>query len=281
MRWALRIFLGMLLAVFALGVWSYRNARADPVFRQARIAMAGWPAGARPVRVAFISDIHLGSSVMDVARLKRIATQIAARQPDLVVIAGDFVAGHGRVEGARSAAALGDALAVLRLPLGIVAVRGNHDNWSSRGGVHLALARAGIRLIENEAVVRGPLSIGGIADVTRHPDPAKTFAAMRALPGARVLVAHEPDYARGVPHDVPLFLAAHTHCGQIVLPFVGPVKPPIANLRYLCGLVRDPGHVTVIGGGLGTSVVPLRLGAPSDVWILTLGPTTAAAHRGR
>jgi predicted MPP superfamily phosphohydrolase len=42
--------------------------------------------------------------------------------------------------------------------------------------------------------------------------------------------------------------------------------------RYACGLVRENGKVLIVSAGLGTSVLPLRLGAPPDLWLVTIGP---------
>lgn len=68
-----------------------------------------------------------------------------------------------------------------------------------------------------------------------------------------------------------LLLAGHTHCGQIVLPLYGPVAQ-VAAPRYRCGIVHERGNMIVVTAGLGTSTVPLRFGAPPDLWVLTLGP---------
>ena len=57
-----------------------------------------------------------------------------------------------------------------------------------------ALAGSGIRVLDNEAVQAGPLVIGGLDDAfTGHNRDAATYAAMRRLPGARILLSHSPD----------------------------------------------------------------------------------------
>ena len=78
----------------------------------------------------------------------------------------------------------------------------------------------------------------------------------------------------GQPNYVSLLLAGHTHCGQIVLPFYGPLSSVSRyGLRYNCGVIREDSKTLVVGAGLGTSVLPLRLGAVPDMWLLTLGRT--------
>ena len=262
-----------LLALLAVA-FMYWTATRDPVVRRAAVAMADWPAGARPITVALLSDVHVAGPDMPPERLARIVGRVNALRPDLVLFAGDFVSDkapatrlyNGR-DGLRP-------LAALRAPLGVVAVLGNHDHWRSRNEIVGALAAARVRVLDNAAGSVGPLRLGGVDDAfTGRADVPATVAAMRAGPGARVLLSHSPDVAPGLPGDVTLLLAGHTHCGQIRLPFVGAIATASAHGdRYACGVIREGRRRIVVGAGLGTSVVPLRLGAVPDLWLLTLGP---------
>lgn len=277
MRRLLTLAAWLLLLLLAIGAVlagvGYRNALADPVVRRATIALPGWPAGAPPIRVVLASDVHLGSKAMDPPRLARMARIIAALEPDLVLLAGDFMDDRGR-DKARAAPSLTPALRGLRPRLGTVAVLGNHDHWTDPQAVARALRAAGVTVLDNQAVRRGPLSLGGVDDAfTDHADLPATLAAMRRTPGARVLLSHTPDIAPRLPRDVTLLLAGHSHCGQVVLPLIGaPVLPLETGARYLCGLVREGARTTIVTAGLGTSNAPIRLGAPADLWVLTLGP---------
>ena len=263
------------LLVAALGLWGHLNATADPVVRRALIAEPAWPRGAPPTRMLLMSDIHFGNWSMNASRLERIVGQANALHPDLVVIAGDFLAGYDNKP--TIAAQLVRPLSELRAPLGVVAVLGNHDRKFDPSVVIQALKRAGITLLLNQAVRRGPLAVGGAADGFHWQALVETARHMRGIDGVPILVAHEPDSAAGRPHDMPLMLVGHTHCGQIVLPVIGPLTPEIVkNQRYLCGFVRDAIGATVVTGGLGTSEAPFRFGAPPDMWLLTIGPTVAS-----
>lgn len=263
----------LLLVGGVVAAIGYRNAMADPVVRRATIALPGWPAGAPPVRVVLASDVHLGSKAMDLPRLRRMARIDAALAPDLVLLAGDFLDDRGR-EKARAAPDLTPAFRALHPPLGVVAVLGNHDHWTDPRAVTQALTRARVTVLDNNAIRRGPLSLGGVDDAfTGHADLPATLAAMRRTPGARVLLSHTPDVAPRLPADVTLLLAGHSHCGQVVLPLIGaPVLPLETGARYLCGLVRDGARTVIVTAGLGTSNAPVRIGAPADLWVLTLGP---------
>ncbi|RYE02795.1 MAG: phosphohydrolase [Sphingomonadales bacterium] len=260
-------------AVLALPGYAYLEARRDPVVREASISLPGWPADAAPVRVALISDIHIGTSAMGPERLTRIVAQINALRPDLVVIAGDFIFGHGEGSAARIGPPMVGPLAGLKARLGVVAALGNHDHWTGAAEVGALLHQAGITVVENSAVQRGPLAIGVVGDeFSRHANLPATVAAMQPLKGARVMLTHSPDIAPNLPADVALLLAAHTHCGQVVLPLYGPIWDVSRyGNRYRCGIRREEGRTVVTTAGLGTSGGPFRLGAPPDLWLLTLG----------
>ena len=207
-------------------------------------------------------------------RLSRIVDQINALSPDLVLIGGDLVSEKRAATRFYSMADAIRPLAKLRARLGSFAVLGNHDHWYDPAGAKSALAAAGIRLLENDAVEAGPLAIGGLDDdFTGRANLPRTLARQSGLKGARILLSHSPDPFPDVPGTVGLMLAGHTHCGQIAPPLVGPISTMSRHgERYACGLVREGDKVLVVTAGLGASVLPLRLGAVPDMWLLDLGP---------
>lgn len=262
----------MALLAGLLALYAYGEARSDPVVRRASIALADWPLGAAPVRVALLSDIHIGNAAMDADRLSRIVGQVNMLSPDLVLIAGDFIFGHDPDGAARLAPALVAPLARLNAPLGVVAVPGNHDHWTGIGALADALRRAHVTLLANDAAGRGPLAILAIDDdFSGHADIAVTMARAQALSGARVVLTHSPDIAPSLGSG--LVLAGHTHCGQVLLPIYGPISDVSQfGARYRCGPVRESGRTVVVTAGLGASGGPFRLNAPPDLWLITLGP---------
>lgn len=264
----------MLAALLAPLVWMFAEARQPPVVRRLAVPLADWPAGEPPVRAVLLSDVHFSNAATDARRLAGIVDQINALAPDLVLIAGDMIPGHDPHGAARIAPALVAPLARLRARLGVVAVLGNHDNWTGPADVRRALMRAGATVLDNQAVTRGPLAIGGAGDVYSHyADLPRTLATLAPLKGARILLTHSPDLAPKVPSAIGLTLAGHTHCAQIWVPWIGLPKPISKyGLRYRCGVVRERGHVVVVTAGVGTSQLPLRFNAPPDIWLLTLGP---------
>lgn len=272
--WFLAVSAALPLALVA---YMYLLAASDPVVRKVTVEMPDWPAGAKPLRIALLSDIHFAGPDMPPSRLARIVEQVNALEPDTVLLAGDFVSDkRPATRYYASNEALG-SLSKLRASNGVFAVLGNHDHWRSAAEVSEGLRRANVRLLVNEAVTAGGMRLGGVDDdFTGHADVRATITAMRGGRGSKVLLTHSPDVVPRTPGAVTLVLAGHTHCGQIRLPFYGPITSVTRyGSRFECGLIRDGPHRVVVTAGVGTSVLPLRLDAPPDIWLIALGPANA------
>ena len=193
--------MGALLLLFAMmGGVILRlvgNARAMPVVRHLEIALP-FPKDAhrQPITLALMTDTHVGPENSP-ERMARIVDQVNALKPDLVVLGGDYIA-DAKGGGAYGPAASIAPFARLRARLGVVAVLGNHDSPShsriDRRQWHDLFAAIGIRLLDNQAVRRGPLALGGLRDIyTGRPDIPGTLEQMQALGGVRVVLSHGPE----------------------------------------------------------------------------------------
>lgn len=259
----------IILLFLGQGYW---NATRMPLVRTATLPLADWPPGAAPMRILLISDVHVAGPDMPPERLRAIIARINALKPDLVLIAGDMVSEKRMATRIYETSEIVAPYAALKAPLGVVAVLGNHDHWFDESGFLRLLPRAGVTVLQNQAIKRGPLVIGGVDDdYTRHANLAKTYAAMDRLSGPRIILTHSPDIVPDLPSPVALVFAGHTHCGQARLPLIGqPVNVSRYGQRFNCGLIDDRGQKLVVGAGLGTSVAWLRYGAPPDMWLITL-----------
>ena len=270
----------LFLLIFGLGLlgWTWWTTVRDPVVRETSVGLAGWPKGQRPLRAVLISDVHVAGPDMPPSRLERIVGQINALRPDLVVVAGDLISDKRFATRTYPLSEAVAPFARLQPRLGTFAVLGNHDHWRDAEEARAALTDVGVVVLDNSAAPAGPLALAGLDDeYTSHDDLAATLAAVRRMPGPRVLLSHSPDPFPDVPGDVGLMLAGHTHCGQVRLPLIGTLST-MSDFgdRYACGRIDEKGRTLIVGAGLGTSILPLRFGVPPDLWLVTLGP-----ERGR
>ncbi|WP_353228376.1 metallophosphoesterase [Novosphingobium sp.] len=276
---AVRVAALLVLALAGLAGWGLIMARSDPVVRRVTLIVDGFPRGTPPLRLALVSDIHVGNWAMPASRLERIVDQINAQAPDAVLIAGDLVNGGVPDSKRFNAEAFVAPLSRLQAPLGVWASLGNHDVDTRPREVTAALTRAHAHVLSNRAVRLGPITlIGQEYDHLLRPIAPRIMASAIELGGVPVLMSHAPPDPHAVPAGVALVLAGHTHCGQILLgpwdnswdPFSGERR---FDPRFRCGLVHTPHYTIVIGAGLGAaSEIPLRINAPPDVWMITLVP---------
>jgi predicted MPP superfamily phosphohydrolase len=259
--------------------WLERWTGAQPhVICRHTLTIPGWPRLPRALRIAFLSDLHIGSHSDDVTRLAAIVDEALALAPDLALFGGDYVNmqlfGGGRVPPRVIAALLGR----IEAPLGRFAILGNHDFVYGEADVTAALSDQGITVLDHDRTTIGigddTIDILGLPDA--HVVRPQLRALLRNLSPHRpaIVLTHDPAWFREVPAGPFLTLAGHTHGGQIRLPVVGVLKNSSrAPLRWSHGLVVENGRHLYVSAGLGTSGVPLRIGVPPEFAVLEVnGP---------
>jgi len=258
-----------------------------------------WPLGL-DITIAAIADIHACRPWMSEQRIASIVDQANGLGADLIVLLGDYVGGHRYVTSFVEPRLWAAELARLKAPLGVHAIMGNHDWWSDRTAqrtgqgptrAQRALERVGIRVYANDVVQLSkagqPFWLAGLADQLafwpsrrRFPnrrigldDLAGTLAKVTD-PAPVILLAHEPDIAVRVPERVSLMLSGHTHGGQVRLFGWSPITPSRYGNRFAYGYVREQCDV-IVSGGLGCSIIPIRIGVPPELVLVTLRAPTA------
>jgi len=262
-------------ALFFLCAWAFWWEPASLQIVKQTIALDPWHAEHDGLKVAVMSDLHVGSPHRSLANLREIVATTNAERPDLIVVLGDLViqgvAGGRFVEPEPIAA----ELAALQAPLGVIAILGNHDWWYDGPRVRRALEANGILVLENQnmpLMYRGKsFWLCGLADLwTRGNRLTQTLAEIPDGDPVIVLM-HNPDLFPEIPARVSLTLAGHTHGGQVNLPIIGrPIVPSKFGQRYAYGLVEEGGRRLFVTGGIGTSIVPVRFRVPPEVVVLTL-----------
>ena len=235
---------------------------------EATLAPAGWPSGARSLRVLLITDIH-GGIFLRPDTLGQIVRALMEMKPDLVVIGGDLVTGH-----VSEAIPYLEVLAELNAaPLGAWFCFGNHDYFGGDPAqLRDHLAAIGIGTLRNESTIleHGGASIilGGIDDRLMGRPDWQQLISRNGTP--HLLLAHNPDhFYEAEAHGVPLTLSGHTHGGQIRFPN-GPAL--IRQSRYCLdeGLYAYRSSLLLVSRGLGSVALPFRWGADPEAVLIEI-----------
>lgn len=262
--------------LLVLGLWAFWIEPARLTTRHAAVQVPRWWPEHQGLKVAVLTDLHVGSPHTGIEKLKQVVERTNNEQPDLVVILGDLVI-QGVVGGRFvEPEPIAEVLRGLQAPLGVIAVLGNHDWWYDGVRIERALRAANIVVLENKAhlVAHKGKSfwVVGIADMwTRKPD-IKGSLSQAESSDPIIVITHNPDIFPDIPDRVSLTLAGHTHGGQVNLPLVGRlVVPSKYKQKYALGHIVEGTRHLFVTGGVGTSILPVRFRVPPEVVILTLG----------
>ena len=267
------------VVLFVLGGWAFWLEPASLTVVEERLEIP-W-SGRGPLRVAVLTDLHIGSPYNSLSKLRQVVERTNAARPDLICILGDLVI-QGVLGGQFVAPeAIGAELALLKAPAGVVAVLGNHDAWLDHARVRKSLEDRGIRSVEDTAVRRdtrtGGIWIAGVSDFWTGRHDVSGAVAAAANDGAPIiLLTHNPDVFPQVPPRVSITVAGHTHGGQVALPLFGRlIVPSRYGERYAAGHIIEGGRHLFVATGVGTSILPVRFRVPPAVAILTLASNQA------
>lgn len=289
----------------AYGLW-WEPAMMLRVVRW-RVGVPEWR-GRTPQRLVIISDLHAGWPQISLDRVSRIVDRANALNPDVAILLGDYSAAHPFTWGHTGKREIIDRLRHFTAPGGTYGVVGNHDWWQdadaqrNRCGpieTERELEAAGIPVLDNKAVRIGGADGFWLAGVGEQrpfdngPDGEGMDDLEAALEGVTdeapiVLLAHEPDlfdHLDKASRRVTLTLSGHTHGGQIRIFGGAPLIHVSQNEKWSWGRYDDDdGRVLVVSGGIGCSVLPLRVGVPPEITVVDLcGPdadTRAEAEEG-
>lgn len=260
------------------------------VARDYTISIRDLPIALDGIRIAHLSDLHLGDYI-GLTHIQRAIAMANEFQPHIAVLTGDYVQGTDK-----AFEPVTRAIAEELKPMhGYVATLGNHDHWHGKLNAQKSFAMHGIPLIDNDrkffsvsgfaqAPVADSICIGGIGDFWEDEvDYLKATAdAPESMP--RLILSHNPDTAEmfsglsrrkraraAGPTRVDLMLSGHTHGGQVRLPYLGtPVTPSYYGQKYAGGLVQGPDWPVLVSRGIGMAGLPVRLAVPPEVVLITL-----------
>ena len=217
--------------------------------------------------IAVIGDPHLPEGINNIDEFKKKLFEVKRANPDLVVFVGDYVANpksiKNMIEHRRSI--IKSMKVVDPIPRAIVL--GNYESWSNPDDWLIAFKELGVEVLENDILKlntkKGVVCIRGLGDFytnrylyINYPVECSKFP--------KITITHDP--AGAFEENISgLIIAGHTHCGQISLPFWGPIWVPTeAPTSAHCGLYKDDKKTIFVTSGIGKSILPIRFGTQSQ-----------------
>lgn len=262
------------LALAAVGFATiFYGSFVEPRF--VRVRRYGVGTGERGLKVAFLSDIHVGP-YKKTSWVRQLVRRTQALEPDVILLGGDFL--YKKADALRYLEPLKD----LHAPLGVYAILGNHDEWKARKESLEWFEASGIPLLHNRSVrvEKNGASIviaGAEDDWYGETDLAAALQDAGASDLSLVML-HNPDLAHPAAKLLQtrsgkaVFFSGHTHGGQIRLPIIGPIMrlPHYLGRRFDRGVFSFDGVPLVIGAGLGESGPRARLFCPPEIVEITV-----------
>jgi len=259
--------LSMTVLISGFGIWNAIHKRV----REVEISLKGLK---HEITAVQLSDIHIGH-FWGVKTLQNIVDKTNALNPDVIFITGDLFDGKIRLNSTSL-----EPLKKMNAP--IYFVEGNHDGYSGAQEIKEMLREINITVLENEVTHFSELQIIGLNHMRAENEAAgmhgtskkssiKTTLNELNIFGEQptVLLHHSPDgieYAN--QHGVDLYLAGHTHAGQL---FPMNLLIPLFY-KYNKGLYSWNGTQIYVSQGTGAFGPPMRVGTISEITLLKLKP---------
>ncbi|HEY6330447.1 MAG TPA: metallophosphoesterase [Blastocatellia bacterium] len=263
------------LAVLATIYCAYRIRRDmfGVKIAQTTLRIAGLPKDLDGLRIAQITDVHVDNRTHG-EKLEHYIDTVNSYHPDLVIFCGDLISsGTSYID--QAAAALGR----LKATQGVYACLGDHDYFSNPDLVANSLEKNGMVVLRDSAKILpvgdSSISLTGVTNVyARRPNPS----ALNALEAARpktaldIFYTHQPSNSlidSVAAAGYPLFLAGHTHGGQVVFPLPGFLLTGSSfETHYVTGFFKKGSTFISICNGLGMTLAPIRYQAPAEITLI-------------
>jgi predicted MPP superfamily phosphohydrolase len=241
-----------------------------PVAREYNLTI-NKPAGSiKTLRIAAVSDIHLGSIIRKRSLIK-LSDMIKDMKPDLVLLLGDIV------DGEIGPVLRGDLLQYFTCPEctdGLYAITGNHEFIGGANRTIPYIESKGIRILKDEIVtLEGGIQLIGRIDRDSFRFYRKERMSLGELMKQAdttkpvILLDHQPFHLdETAKYGIDLQLSGHTHNGQMWP--LNYVTAMIYELSY--GYLKKGNTNFIVSSGYGLWGPRVRSGSRSEVLLVNI-----------
>ena len=224
----------------------------------------------KTLRIAAVSDIHLGSIIRK-RSMKKLSGMLDELKPDLVLLLGDIV------DGELGPVLRDDLLQYFTCPKctdGLYAITGNHEFIGGGDRTIPYIESKGIRILKDEVVtLQGGIQLIGRIDrdsrrfYRKERQPLDSLIARVDTTKPVILLDHQPFHlGETASKGVDLELSGHTHNGQIWP--LNYVTEKIYELSY--GYLKKGNTHFIVSSGYGLWGPRVRLGSRSEVLLINI-----------
>ncbi len=292
-RWVWMSWTGFVLGilVFVTMWWGALINRYRIQVKEETIEIAHLPQSFNGLKVAQISDLHVGSYGGNTDFVERLVENVNSLHPDVIVFTGDLVNRHSD-----EALPYMEILSQLNAPMGVFSIMGNHDygdyyEWPTEDAHKKDVAKMkkrqgdlGWKMLNNAyAWLRQESDSIALIGVENVGDPPfHTYGSLKdAYPNLndgniKILLSHNPahwesEIEDNVNSNVHLTLSGHTHAMQME---AFGISPAALRYRNWGGLYKDKkGQQLYVNIGAGEVGFPSRIGATPEITLFTLKPS--------
>lgn len=223
-----------------------------------------FPGLGQRLRIVAVSDLHGRSHYLP---LNDLICAVNSCAPDIFILAGDII------DRPKDLGLIGEFAAV-QTRLLKAAVMGN---WEHQTGLSIeafksAFDSAGVQLLHNSSLKVQSLALFGLDDLLDGSPDFRKLDAILSEGHPLVLISHCPagfDQIRPSSQTPVVAISGHTHGGQIA-PFGNAIITPAGSGDYVHGWYRRGKASMYVTRGIGTSVLPIRIGARPEVLVVDL-----------
>ena len=225
------------------------------------------------LKIAVIGDTHTKEKQKSYELLNTILKEVKKNKPDLVLFVGDYTDHPRKVVNMETHQKKIVKILSQDLNTPTIFVLGNYETWTNYISWYENLRSKNKIVLQNEVILteinNKNFCIRGLGDYyTKLYDYIDYPKECKNLP--KITVTHDPAGAFH-PKIAGLVISGHTHCGQIIFPYVGPIWiPSEVPKKAHCGLYKDDKRTVFVTSGIGTTILPIRFGTQSQWDILSV-----------
>lgn len=251
------------------GGWFMFRGPAGYSRTRVTLPIPGLPPPLNGLRFVHLTDLHLRGHWS--RGYDELIEQLEQSPPDLLLITGDFL--DDKHDHRSALPTLRRLLPRLKSRLGTFGILGNHDVDI----IQPYLREMGVKLINGgRALLEGQsahIELIGLPGLARRDLDAHFVAGLPTKPPdtLRIILSHYPDHFRRMKPLFPdIFLAGHTHGGQICFPGGRPLITHDRMPKRFCkGVFRMENCWYIVSRGFGFAGIPLRIHCPAEVAEIT------------